>query len=94
MRAKLLGLVAGTALIALQSGNALARTDVVVGVQIGIPAPIVVTTSYPVHYHWYERAPARYYAYDEYPRHYSHKRYKVRCHERHDRGRHRGHYRH
>jgi len=94
MKLKLLGMVAGTALMALGPANASAHTDVVVGLQIGIPAPVVVTR-YPVHYHRYEGAPARYYESRAYPRRhaYSH-RYKVRCHERHDRGLHRGQRRH
>ena len=95
MKLKLLGLVAGAALMALQSANASAHTDVVVGVQLGIPAPVIVAPYPAVHYHWVERAPARHYYSRAYPRRHAYgHRYKVRCHERHDRGRHRGHSRH
>ena len=95
MKLKILGLVAGTALLALQSANAAAHTDVVVGVQFGIPAPVIVAPYPVVHYHWVAGAPARYYGHRAYPRRYAYGGgYRVRCYERHDRGVRRGHYRH
>jgi hypothetical protein len=94
MNRKLLGMVAGTALLALQSTNASARADVVVGIDIGVPLPVVVA-SVPVHYHWVERAPVRYVTYRGHARRQAHAtRYQVRCHERHGHGRHRGYARH
>jgi len=95
MKLKILGIAIG-GLLALQSANTSAHTDVYVGLDIGIPAPVVVERR-PVYY--YESAPVYYYGYydDAYPRHYVHRqRYEARHDERqrHDRGRHRGHHHH
>ena len=90
MKAKLLGMVAGTALMVLQPGIAAAHTNVVVGVEFGIPVPVVVEA---FHYHDYAYAPVRYSAYRPYPARRAYRPHRVRCYERHDRGYRRGHYR-
>jgi hypothetical protein len=95
MKLKMLGLAVGAALLALQSTAASADTDVWIGLDIGVPAPVVVERR-PVYYHEYEPAPVYYYEYREYPRTYVYEeRYEPRhVHRHHDRGRHRGHYKH
>lgn len=92
MKLKILGILTGAALLGLQSVPASAHTDVFVGFDIGIPAPVVVE-SRPVYYDDYYDEPSYYVEYREYPRRVYYER-EVRYYERHDRGRHRGHYRH
>ncbi len=91
MKLKILGMIAGSALLGLQSTHAAARADVYVGLDIGIP---VVVESRPVYYYDYE--PVHYYEYREYPRYVYSPRYEVRYSERHrhDNGLHRGHHKH
>jgi hypothetical protein len=93
---KILGVTAGAALLGLLSTNAAARTDVYVGLELGVPAPVVVERRPAYYYEEYEPAPVTYYEYREYPRTtvVYHEREVVHHHHRHDRGRHRGHYKH
>jgi hypothetical protein len=79
MKLKILGMLTGAALLGMTSTNALAHTDVRVGLQFGIPAPVYVEY---VRVYDYDRA-----QYVRVPRH------DVRhCkRHRHDRGWHRGH---
>lgn len=86
MKLKILGMFAGAALLGLTSTGASAHTDVRVGLQIGIPAPVVVEYGRVHHYGYVEHRYPRRYVYE--PRH------DVRhCkRHRHDRGWHRGHY--
>lgn len=87
MTSKILGLAAGAALLALQPLQASAHTDVYVGLDFGIAAPVVVER-YPAYYD-YEPAPVYYY------RDYERPRYVVREYDRHDERRwHKHHKRH
>ena len=92
MKLKVLGILTGAALLGLQSVPASAHTDVSIGLEFGIPAPVVVER-YPAHYYAYDPEPVYYYEYREYPRRVYYER-EVRYYERHDHGRHRGHYKH
>jgi len=92
MKLKILGITAA-ALLGLQSANASAHTDVVVGLDFVIPAPVVVER-HPVYYGYeYEPAPVYFYGrYDRgYPRRYYRPGYEGRYYDRHDRRWHRRH---
>ena len=98
MKLKILGITAVAGLMALQSTTASADTDVYVGLQLGSP---VVVERRPVYREYYEPATVYYTESYAYPRTYAYRtRYETRYEtryverERHDNGRHRGHYKH
>lgn len=97
MKVKILGLAAGAAMLGLTATTVSARTDVYVGIELGIPAPIVVERR-TVHHSYdygYQPAPVYHYESREYPRRYVRRPgYQARYYERHDRGHHRGHHKH
>jgi hypothetical protein len=92
MKLPILGLAAGALLLGTTT-TASADTDIYVGLELG--SPVVVERRPVYYYEEYEPAPVVYYE-----RHYVHEpRYEVVRYEevrevRHDRGRHRGHYKH
>ena len=89
MKLQILGLAAGAMLLGTAT-TASADTDIYVGLELG--SPVVVERRPAYYYETYEPAPVVYYE-----RHTVYEpRYEVRYyeHERHDRGRHRGHYKH
>ena len=92
MKLKILGITAVAGLLALQTTTASADTDVYVGLQLGSP---VVVERRPVYREYYEPATVVYTESYAYPQTYVyHTRYETRYYERerHDHGRHRGHY--